>query len=80
MLTSYINAAMRHATYEWLAEDGVWYAEIPPLPGVWASGPTRGAVEEELRSVLEGWVLLGLQMGDPIPEIDGVRAHFELVG
>ena len=39
MLSTYIEAAMRHATYEWLEEDGIWYAEIPPLPGVWATAP-----------------------------------------
>ncbi len=80
MLTDYIAAAMRHATYEWLEEDGVWYAEIPPLPGVWASAPTREELPAELQSVLEGWIALGLKMNDPIPAIDGVGISFEPVG
>jgi predicted RNase H-like HicB family nuclease len=72
MFTEYIDAAMQHAVYEWLEEDGLWYAEIPPLQGVWAAAPTREELPAELRSVLEGWIELGLQFGDPIPEIDGV--------
>ncbi len=31
MLSAYIHAAMRHAEYRFLAEDGVWYAAISPL-------------------------------------------------
>ena len=80
MLTDYIQAAMRHATYEWIEEDGVWYAEISPLPGVWASAPTREDLPAELQSVLEGWIALGLKMNDPLPAIDGVRISFEPVG
>ena len=78
MLTTYIEAAMRHATYEWLEEDGIWYAEIPPLPGVWASAPPREKLPVELRSVLEGWIALGLRMNDPLPIIDGIGITFEL--
>jgi predicted RNase H-like HicB family nuclease len=59
MLTDYIRAAMRYATYEWLEEDGVWYAEIPPLPGVWASAATREELPTELQSVREGWIARG---------------------
>ena len=43
MLTTYIQAAMQHATYEWLPEDGLYYAEIPELPGVWATSSEREA-------------------------------------
>ena len=78
MLTDYIEAAMRHATYEWLEEDGVWYAEIPSLPGVWASAPNREELPAELRSVLEGWIALGLAEGDPLPVLDGAPESFAL--
>lgn len=79
MLTRYIEAAMRHATYEWIEADGVWYASIPPLPGVWASAATREGLPAELQSVLEGWIALGLRMNDPLPAIDGVGLTFDLV-
>ncbi len=49
MLSAYIHAAMRHAEYHFLAEDGVWYAAISPLGGVWA--PTEGCDEAERRAV-----------------------------
>jgi predicted RNase H-like HicB family nuclease len=80
MLTEYIRAAMRHATYEWLEEDHLWYGEIPPLPGVWASAASRADLPAELQSVLEGWLVLGLSRGDPIPTIDGVSLAFAPVG
>ncbi len=79
MLTKYIQAAMRHAAYEWIEEDRVWYASIPPLPGVWASADSREELPDELQSVLEGWIALGLRMNDPLPAIDGISLTFDLV-
>ena len=72
MLTEYINAAMRHARYEILPENGGYYGEIPELPGVWANADTLEACREELREVLEDWIALGLSQGSPIPAIDGI--------
>ena len=72
MLTEYIAAAMRKAKYEILEDDTYW-GEIPPLRGVYANADTLKDCEEELASVLEDWIMLGLRFGDPIPEIDGAR-------
>lgn len=72
MLTDYIAAAMKHATYEKLAT-GEWYGEIPDTPGVWATGPSVEATRDELRSVLEGWIILGLREGDELPTIEGIN-------
>ena len=36
MLTAYIQAAMRHATYK-LLDDGTFFGEIPDLQGVWGN-------------------------------------------
>jgi predicted RNase H-like HicB family nuclease len=41
MLTDYINAAMKHATYEILA-DRTYYGEIPRFQGVYANAKTLG--------------------------------------
>jgi predicted RNase H-like HicB family nuclease len=71
MLTDYIRAALRHATYEKLG-DGTYYGEIPETPGVWSNAETLEDCREELRSVLEGWILLGLRRGHQLPVIDGV--------
>lgn len=71
MLTAYINAAMKHAEYEKLS-DGTWYGEISCTPGVWANAPTLEEARDELRSVLEGWLLLGLRRGESLPVVDGI--------
>jgi predicted RNase H-like HicB family nuclease len=70
MLTTYIRAAMERAEYS-IIDDGVHYAEIPDLPGVWGEGDTRAAAEQDLREVLEGWIVLRFQHHLPIPAISG---------
>lgn len=72
MLTSYLHAAMRKAHYE-IMEDGAFYGEIPDFQGVYASAPTLEACQDELQEVLEGWLVLGLRFGHPLPEVDGYR-------
>jgi predicted RNase H-like HicB family nuclease len=72
MLTSYIQAAMHRATYEILS-DGTYYGEIPGLAGVYANEPSLEVCREQLQEVLEDWIVLGLRLGHPIPEIDGIR-------
>ena len=66
MLTNYIRLAMRRASYEILA-DGTFYGEIRGFQGVWANEPTLEGCRDELQEVLEGWIVLGLQMGHPLP-------------
>lgn len=73
MLTAYINAAMAHARYEILPDDGSYYGEIPELPGVWANTDTLEECRQELQEVLEEWIALGLASHHPIPPIDGVE-------
>ncbi len=71
MLTAYIRAAMRHATYDLLPDNEGFYGEIPSMQGVYANADTLDACRDELQGVLEGWIMLGLAMGHPFPEIDG---------
>jgi len=71
LLTKYIQAAMKHAVYEWLPDDGIYYAEIPELPGVWSSAATEEELPAALQEALGGWVALGLALHHPLPEIDG---------
>jgi predicted RNase H-like HicB family nuclease len=73
MLRQYLDAALRHARYEILPDDGSYYGEIPGLDGVWANAENLEACREELASALEDWVVAGLQPGHGIPEIDGIR-------
>ncbi|MCC7235196.1 MAG: type II toxin-antitoxin system HicB family antitoxin [Bryobacterales bacterium] len=79
MLTAYIRAAMRHARYEIVEDDGSYYGEIPQLAGVWANAKTLEECREQLESVLEGWVLLSVADHSPIPEIDGHRIEIREV-
>ena len=72
MLIDYIRAAMHHARYE-LLEDGSFWGEIEDCPGVWANARTLEACRDELQSVLEGWMILGLRMGDELPVIDNLN-------
>jgi len=77
MLTEYIRAAMHRAKYEILEEDGTCIGTIPECQGVWASADTLEACRDELQEVLEEWVALGLQMGHPLPVIDGIDLSFK---
>ena len=74
MITQYVNAAMRQAHYELLDDQpgAPYYGEIPALTGVWANAATLEACRDELQSVLEGWLLLGLRRGHATPVLDGI--------
>lgn len=72
MLTEYIHAAMRRAKYEILPEDQTYYGEIPGFQGVWANKDTLEACREELREVLEDWLLLKLRSDHTLPIVDGI--------
>lgn len=72
MLTKYIQAAMHHAHYEILPDDGTVYGEISALQGVWANADTVEACREELQEVLEDWLLLKIADHDPLPTVDGI--------
>jgi len=73
MLTAYVLAAMRHAKYEILSDDGSFYGQIPECPGVWASAATLEGCREELQSVLEDWIFIKLRHNDDdFALIDGV--------
>jgi len=73
MLLEYINAALRHARYEILKDDGTYYGEIPECNGVYANTPTLEACREELREVLEEWVLFRVHRHLSFPVIDGIE-------
>ena len=72
MITAYINAAMKKAIYEILPNNEGYFGKIERLQGVWANAETLEACREELKEVLEEWILLGTKMGHTIPIIDGI--------
>ncbi len=79
MLTAYINAALRKAHYEILPEGEDYFDTIEDLQGVWAQTDTLETCREELREVLEEWIVLGLKIGHPLPAIDGITLTIQEV-
>lgn len=73
MLTQYLQAAMRQATYEVLSDDGSFYGEIPGFQGVWANTLTLESCQAELQSVLEDWILVRVADHLPLPIVDGIE-------
>lgn len=77
MLTAYIQAAMRRAHYEIIGDAEPFYGSIPVCPGVWATGTTLEECREQLQTVLEDWLVLGLRLRFTIPVIDGIAMASE---
>ncbi|MFH0765663.1 MAG: type II toxin-antitoxin system HicB family antitoxin [Calditrichota bacterium] len=70
-ISCYIDRAMSRADFK-ILDDGSYAGEIDLCPGVYAFGKSLRECAEQLRSVLEGWILLGLRMNHPLPVIDGI--------
>jgi len=70
-LTAYIEAGLETARYDKL-EDGSFSGEIPKLKGIIAFEKSLRECENELRSTLEDWILVGLKLGDKLPVIAGI--------
>ncbi len=76
ILTGYLESALSKAEYDKL-EDGTFSGRVPSCKGVIAFGKTLRECEDELRSTLEDWVLVGLKLGHPIPVIAGYDLNQE---
>lgn len=70
MFSEYIAASLDRAQYETL-EDGTYVATVEGLRGVWATGKTIEECRKELISVIEGWIVVRLRLGLPIPPMGG---------
>jgi len=76
ILSEYVEQVMAQAVYDKL-EDGTFAGRIPLCKGVIAFGSTLRECEEELHSVLEDWILVGLKLGHPLPIIGGIDLNRE---
>jgi predicted RNase H-like HicB family nuclease len=76
ILTEYVEQAMILATYDKL-EDGTFGGRISACKGVVAFAPTLRECEDELRSVLEDWILVGLKLRHALPVIAGIDLNKE---
>jgi predicted RNase H-like HicB family nuclease len=70
-LSRYVEAALQHAEYN-RDENGVVIAQVPGASGFFAQGDTFEEARENLRDVIEGNVLVALQLGLDIPAVSGV--------
>lgn len=73
MLLEYVQAALRHAKYEILPDDGSYYGEIPECNGVYANARNLEECREQLREVMEEWVLFRIHKKLELPRIDGIE-------
>ena len=74
MLIDYINKAMSKAVYDKL-EDGSFCGKISQCPGVIAFGETLYRCEQELRSSLEGWLIVKIRHGDNLPVMGKINLN-----
>ncbi len=74
ILSDYLNRALAQAEYDKL-ENGTFFGRIPPCKGVVAFAATLRECEDELRSVLEDWVLVGLKLGHELPVLSNINLN-----
>ena len=72
MLLRYIQTALELARYEIIQDEELFYGEVPPLEGVWASGKTLEECRRNLAEAIEDWVLFSVANGLPIPALGEV--------
>lgn len=71
VLTEYLDEAMAQAVYDKL-EDGSFAGRIPACTGVVAFRSSLKECEDELRSILEDWILIGLKLGHELPVVAAI--------
>lgn len=55
----------------WSAEDEVFIAEVPELPGCMTHGDTRAAARANAKEAIQSWIDTANEFGDLIPEPRG---------
>lgn len=75
MIAEYIDAALSRAKYEIIEDEETYYGEVPELDGIWAIGKTLDECRHNLAEVIDGWLVVRLKRGLPIPPIGGHRVE-----
>jgi predicted RNase H-like HicB family nuclease len=73
LIIQYIEAALARARYEVIRDKEPYYGEVPDLKGVWATGKTLEECRTRLSEVIEGWIIIRLRKGLPIPPLGKYR-------
>jgi len=76
ILSEYVDQALAQAVYDKL-EDGTFAGRIPFCTGVLAFAETLRECEQDLRSTLEEWILLGLKLGHTLPVLGDIDLNKE---
>jgi predicted RNase H-like HicB family nuclease len=71
MITEYLHEAMRRAQYK-ILEDGTYFGWVEELPGVWSNDTNLSGCQQELQTVIEDWLLLGLKLGHHITPLGNI--------
>lgn len=71
-ISDYTEKALKRAEY-CRDENGVVIGRVPGASGFFAQGSDFEEARANLREVIEGNIVLALQINLPIPEIEGVR-------
>ena len=77
ILSEYLERAIAKAEFDKL-EDGTFVGRIPACKGVIAFGVTLRECENELRSTLEDWLVVGLKLGHPLPVIEDIDLNIDV--
>lgn len=75
MITEYIKAALDRAKFEIIKDEEPYYGEVPELQGVWATGKTLEECRSNLVEVIDGWLVVRLHSGLPIPPLGKYRVR-----
>ena len=73
MFSRFVSQKLKSARYK-ILRDGTYFGEIPGFKGVWASARNLEDCREELREVLEEWVLLQIKYSKAVP---GLKLRFD---
>ena len=73
MLLEYVEGAMKKARYEILKDDNSYYGEIPGFEGVLANAEDLESCRNQLKEVLEEWILFRVSRNLELPEVSGLK-------
>jgi predicted RNase H-like HicB family nuclease len=76
VLSDYMAEALAQAVLDKL-EDGSYAGRIHACRGVVAFANTLRACKDELRSILEDWILVGLRLQHKLPVVGGIDLNKE---
>ena len=78
MLSEFISKKLKEAKYR-LLRDGTYFGVISGIKGVWANAKNLEDCRNELREVLEDWLILKVRMRERIPGFTVKTDRRELV-